>query len=230
MSITTNVKNAVVDAKPFYAYLGMTDLAVEKVREAGAKFNETATKNRAELADLPASAKDAATKLVDQAKEAPALALNKTLEAASQFSENYEELVVRGHKLFERISSQKATKDLVEQYKATVKLSENTYETALKAVTDVERSAKAAFTTGRKEAVKAAEEITESITGDAKEVVTDVKQAAKRTRTATRRTATTVKHSAEKTGAAAKATVTSARKTAVASTTAAERAAKKVGA
>ncbi len=132
----------------------MTDLAVEKVREAGAKFNETATKNRAELADLPASAKDAATKLVDQAKEAPALALNKTLEAASQFSENYEELVVRGHKLFERISSQKATKDLVEQYKATVKLSENTYETALKAVTDVERSAKAAFTTGRKEAAK----------------------------------------------------------------------------
>ena len=192
MSISDNVKKAVIDAKPFYAYIGMTDLAVEKVREAGAKMNDNAAKNRLDLADLPAKSQAAATKLVDQAKEAPAIALNKTLEAASHFAENYDELVARGHKLVDRISGQKSTKELVEQYKATLKMSEDTFETALKAVHDVERSAVAAFTTGRKEAVKLAE----SMTADAVETAAEAKEAAKRTRTAAKRTTTTTKNRA----------------------------------
>ena len=229
MSISDNVKKAVIDAKPFYAYIGMTDLAVEKVREAGAKMNDNAAKNRLDLADLPAKSQAAATKLVDQAKEAPAIALNKTLEAASHFAENYDELVARGHKLVDRISGQKSTKELVEQYKATLKMSEDTFETALKAVHDVERSAVAAFTTGRKEAVKAAEAIVESVTSEVKVVETEAKAAAKRTRTAARRTTTTAKKSAATATDAAKATTASVRKTATRSSAAAKKAAEKVG-
>ena len=85
-----------VDTTPFFAVVGATDLAVEKVREARlradkarADFAVRADKARTELsADLaPANVQARATKVADQVQEIPALALNQTLVVGGKFAE-----------------------------------------------------------------------------------------------------------------------------------------------
>ena len=146
-----------VDTTPFFAAVGATDLAVEKVREARlradkarADFAVRADKARTELsADLaPANVQARATKVADQVREIPALALNQTLVVGGKFAEGYDELAARGHKLVTRIQNQKATKDLVAQADTTVAQVKGAVTSARKATADIERSAKATITTG----------------------------------------------------------------------------------
>ena len=146
-----------VDTTPFFAAVGATDLAVEKVREARlradkarADFAVRADKARTELsADLaPANVQARATKVADQVREIPALALNQTLVVGGKFAEGYDELAARGHKLVTRLQNQKATKDLVAQADTTVAQVKGAVTSARKATADIERSAKATITTG----------------------------------------------------------------------------------
>ena len=155
-----------VDATPFFAAVGATDLAVEKVREARLR----ADKARAELsADLaPAKVQARATTIADQVKEIPAVVLNETLVIGGKVAEGYDELAARGHKLVTRLRSQKATQDLVAQAETTVAQAKGAVTTARKAAADVERSAKATLTTGRKEAAKVAAVVTGSVVEETK--------------------------------------------------------------
>ena len=106
-------------------------------------------------ADLaPANVQARATKVADQVKEIPAVALNQTLVVGGKFAEGYDELAARGHKLVTRIQNQKATQDLVAQAETTVAQAKGAVTSARKATADIERSAKATITTGRKEAAK----------------------------------------------------------------------------
>jgi len=209
---------------PVYAYIGATDLAIEKVREAGMKAGESA-KTRPDVTALLADVQEAAAKFVAQAQEAVTEAPTRARELAESLQESYEDLATRGEKLVDRIRNQKATKDLVDQAKSTVAMTEGVVTTAKKAVADVEASAKATLTTGRKEAVKLAE----SMTADAVETAAEAKEAAKRTRTAAKRATTTTKNRAATTKSATESASTSARKTATATRKAAAAAAEKVG-
>jgi len=85
-----------VDTTPFFAAVGATDLAVEKVREARLRADKAraelalrADKARTELsADLaPATVQARAAKVADQVREIPALALNQTLIVGGKFGQ-----------------------------------------------------------------------------------------------------------------------------------------------
>lgn len=226
MSVMTDIKNT-VDATPFFAAVGATDLAVEKVREARIRAEKVRVELSADLA--PAKVQARATTLVDGVKEIPAVVLNETMVVGGKVAEGYDELAVRGKNLVKRIRNQKSTKDLVAQAETSVAQAKGAVTSARNAAADIERSAKATLTTTRKEAVKLAEVVTGSVTEGLETVEAEVTESAKRTRTAAKRTSTTTKNASKKAVSSAKAATTSARKTAVAAEKATEKAAEKVG-
>ena len=227
MALAADIRKTVTDTTPVFYAVGLTDLAVEKIREA----NVRAEARRAELkpAKLQAKAETAIDTATKQVKELPAVALNRSLELASKAQDEYETIAARGEKLVKRVRTQKSTKDLIAQAEATFALGKGAVTTARKSASDIQRSAKATLTTGRKEAVAAADAIAESVVDETAEAATAVKAATKRTRTAAKRTATTTKKSAARTRTAANSTTTGARKTATASKKATKAAATKVG-
>ena len=237
MSVITDLtKN--VDVRPFYAAVGVTDLTVEKAREAAVVAEARATKARADfdkiVADLaPAKVQERAiatfTQVQTQVQELPNTVAAERKANADKFVAGYEDLAVRGKKLIERIRNQKATQDFVAQAETTVAQAKGAVTTARKAAADVERSAKATVTTARKEAVKAAEAIAASVTDEVKTAEAEVTGAVKRTRTAAKRTTTTTRNAAKKTTASAKGVRTTAKKTAAAAEKATTKAAAKVG-
>jgi len=235
MALVADIRKNVIDTTPVFAAVGLTDLAVEKVREARTRATARTSALRAELAaDLdPAVIQTRAQSRVlgvaEQAQELPALALNRSLELAGKAQESYETVAARGEKLVKRVRTQKATKDLIAQAETTVALGKGAVTTVRKSATDIQRSAKATLTTGRKEAVVAADAIAESVVDEATVAGTAVKQSATRTRTAAKRTATTTKKAAAKSKSATKGATTSAKKTATATTKATTTAAAKVG-
>ncbi len=234
MPTIDDLKKTVTDTTPFYAWLGVTDLAVEKAKEARVKAEARAEVRRARFAKAqdeytPAKLQEKASELAAQVQQVPAVALGKGLELAAAATETYEDLAVRGERLAERLLNQKATKDLVAQAESTVALGKGYLTSVQKGANDVQRSAKALVTTGRREAAKTAEVIADSVAEEAEETVTEVKKSAARTRTAAKRTQTTAKNASKRAATSRKATTTSARRTAAASTTAAKKAAEKIG-
>ena len=226
MSVMEDIRKT-VDSTPFFAAVGATDLAVEKVRHARVR----ADKARAELsADLaPANVQARATKVADQVKEIPAIVINETLVVGGKVVEGYDELALRGKTLVTRLRNQQATKDLVAQADATVAQAKGAVTSARKAAADIERSAKATITTGRREAVKAATVVRGTVAEDAKVAQAEVAGSVKKTRTAAKRTTTTTKKATKRTTTSAKAATTSARKTAVAAEKTVEKGAEKIG-
>jgi hypothetical protein len=228
MALVADIRKTVIDTTPVFAVVGLTDLAVEKVRDARVK----ATAVRVDLApaSLQSKAQARVTEAAEQAQELPALALNRGLEIAGKAQETYETVAARGEKLVKRVRTQKPTTDLLAQAEATLSLGKGAVTTVRKSAAEIQRSAKGTLTTGRKQAVVAADVIADSVVVEAAEASTAVKQSATRTRTAAKRTATTTKKSAAATKSATKGATTSAKKTATATRKASTAAAKKVGA
>jgi heparin binding hemagglutinin HbhA len=228
MAFVAELRKTVTDSTPVFAAVGLTDLAVEKVREAGRKA--TAVRVDLDPAKLQSKAQARVAEVTEQAQELPALALNRGLEIAGKAQETYESVATRGEKLVKRVRTQKSTKDLVAQAEATFALGKGAVTTVRKSATDIQRSAKATLTTGRKEAAEAVDVIADSVVDEASTASTTVKQSATRTRTAAKRTATTTKNAAARSKSATKGASTSARKTAAATKKAGTAAATKVGA
>ncbi len=212
-----------VDTTPFFAAVGATDLAVEKVRDA--RVRADAARVRAEKVAVDF---DPAT-ITTQVKELPALALNQTLVVGGKVVESYESLATRGKGLVTRLRTQQSTKDLVAQAETSVAQAKGAVTTARKAAADIERSAKATVTTGRHEAARVASIVAGTVVETTEAAATEVETSVKNTRTAAKRTTTTAKKATKKTTASAKAATTSARKTAAAAEKATEKAAAKVG-
>lgn len=222
MSVIQDLRKT-VDTTPFFAAVGVTDLAVEKVREARLR----AEKARADLAPTKVQAR--ATTLADQVREIPAVVINETLVIGGKVAEGYGDLATRGHQLVTRVRNQKATKDLIAQAETTVAHAKGAVTTARKATADVERSTKATITTARHEAARVASVVSGTVGEVAESASTEVETSVKNTRSAAKRTATTTKKAAKRTTSSAKGATTSARKTAAAAEKATEKAADKVG-
>jgi hypothetical protein len=226
MSVMEDIRKN-VDSTPFFAAVGATDLAVEKVRHARVRADKARAEISADLA--PANVQARATKVADQVKEIPALVINETMVVGGKVAEGYDELAARGKSLVTRIRNQKATKDFVAQADVTVAQAKGAVTTARKAAADIERSAKATITTSRREAAKVATVVRGTVVQDAKVAQAEVAESVKHTRTAAKRTRTTTKKAANRTTSSAKAATTSARKAAVAAEKATEKAAEKIG-
>jgi len=245
MTLVKDIRKTVTDTKPVFAAVGVTDLAVEKVRAARdralaarADLDVSALQDKA--AKLPGKAMDKATllqdkaikraeKLAERVEHVPALALNQTLEVAGKAQETYAELAVRGHELVNRIRNQKSTKDLLAQAGSTVSLGKGAVTTVRKAAVDAERVAKATLTTGRHEAEVVIEAVVASVSREAKVTTGTVRKSVKATRIPVKRAATTAKKSTTSARRATKSAVTSATKTAAAAAEAAKVATPKIG-
>jgi heparin binding hemagglutinin HbhA len=222
MTLVNDIRKTVTDTTPVYAAVGVTDLAVEKVRHARARalaaradfhvgalqdkaakraeaLQDRAAKRAEQVAEQAQRVADRAEKVAEQAQQIPALALNQTLEVAGKAHATYTDLAVRGEKLVTRLRNQKATKDLLAQAGTTVSFG------------------KGAVTTVRK-----------AVRGEAKATKRAVRKSGPATRLSTKPTPTARKSTAAA-KRATKATVTSAGKAATAATTAVKAAAPKIG-
>jgi hypothetical protein len=234
MTLVSDIRKTVSDITPVYAAVGVTDLAVEKVREvraaalaAGARA--AAVRPTLDVTALQDEAFKRAEKVAEQAQQLPGLALNQTLEVAGKAQETYAELAVRGEKLVKRLRSQKATQDLLAQADSTVSLGKGAVTTVRKAAGDTQRAAKSTLTTGRREVEVVVDAVVASVRGEAKTTSDTVRKSAVATRTSAKRTATTAKKSTASAQRATKSAATSASKTAAAAADAVETATPKIG-
>ncbi len=230
MALVTDLKKTVTDATPVFAAVGVTDLAVEKVRDAraqalAARKTVTAVDPKGLGQELTVQAEKAAK----QVQDLPAHLLNRSLEIAGKAQEQYGAFAARGEKLVDRIRTQKATTDLLGQVDQTVAVSKGAVTTVRKAVASTQQSARATFTTGRKEAAKTADTVRATLEKDVDATSAQVKDSAKRTRTAAKRTSTTARKGAAASTSRAKASTTTARKTATRARKATAAGAEKVG-
>lgn len=205
MTLATEIRKSVTASTPVYAVVGVTDLAVEKVREAQAR----ATRLRPELA---------LQTLQTSVQQAPTTAVAKTLETAGRAEETYDELAARGKSLVKRIKDQRATQDLLAQSKMTLSRGKAAVTTARKVVDDTLPAARSTLTTARRDSNEVVDDTQRTVA----KKTTGTKSAARRTATTARKRTTTAKSTA-------KAATTSAHKTATAATKATEAAAAKVG-
>jgi len=238
MTLVKEIRKTVTDTTPVYAAVGVTDLAVEMMRDARlrvaaarADLDVNALQDKAldRAIAFQGKAVKRAEKVAEQAQHMPALALNQTLEAAGKAQQTYAELAVRGHKLVKRLRNQKATKDLFAQAEGTVTLGKGAVTTVRKAAVDTERAAMATLTTGRHEAESVIEAVVAFVRPEAKAVSTTVRKSVKATRIPVKRTAATAKKSTTSVRRATKSVATSAAKTATAAATAAKTATPKIG-
>ncbi len=193
--------------RPFYAGVGVFDLAVERVRTTATDVQTRFNRVDLEPKALRDEAKEAQAKLEARvadfqadAKKLPGRVESFVNEAAAEASETYGDLAARGKDLVNRIRRQQATQD--------AKAAGNT--------------TKAKAKTARTQTAKSADSSASTAKGATKRAANSTKTAAKTSQTAARNTGNTAKRNAKATG-------TSARKTASATTRAGSDAASKVG-
>lgn len=230
MTRVTDLKKTVTDTTPVFVAVGVTDLAVEKVRDARAQaLAARGTVIAVDPKGLTQELTVQAEKAAKQVQDLPAHLLNRSLEIAGKAQEQYDALATRGEKLVERIRTQKSTKDLLGQVDQTVAVSRGAVTTVRKAVASTQSSARATFTTGRQEAAKTASTVRAAIEKDVDTTTAQAKDSVKRTRTAAKRTSTTARKGAAASTSRAKASTTTARKTATRARKATVAGAEKVG-
>lgn len=202
-TLTDDLKKTAVDTG--YVVVGITDLAVERVRATQAKAAEVRKDFDAEK--IQASLQQGAKQLPTAAKNLPTTAVSKGLEAAGKVEESFDDLAARGKSLVERIRKQKATQDLVQQGRTTLSRTKAAVTTVRRGTKESTTAAKATVTTATREAQKATTA----------------------TKTPAKRTATTARTRADASKTAVKGAATTARKTAATAGKAASDAADKVG-
>ena len=224
MTIVKDIRKTVTDTTPVYAAVGVTDLAVERLREARADARARAAAVRLDL-DI-STMQDKAVKRFDkvsaQVQQIPAQLRSQSVEAADKAKETYAELAVRGEKLVKRIREQKSTQDLLAQAGNTVSLGKGAVTTVRKAAHDTQEAAKATLATGRREAGTLAASVQDDVKATGRKAATSTKAVADDGVAIAKKSTA----SAER---AARSAVTSARKTAAAAAAATKTATSKVG-
>jgi heparin binding hemagglutinin HbhA len=168
MKVVTDIRKSA----PAQAVVGVTDLAVGKLRSAQADLS-------AKASTLPGKAAHGAetlrvelhpAKIQADVQNLPNRAITKTLEAVGKAEETYDDLTARGKWLVENIRRHSSTQDLLAQGRSAV-------TTVRKASDETLDVAKATLTAGRREAAQLAG----SLIGEGKSVATKAtKPAAKK--------------------------------------------------
>ena len=219
--VTADMKKMATDVylTPAYFAVGLTDMAVEKLRDA----------NLFDPVEMRKELSAQAEKTVKQVQEAPAMLMKRGRKWAEQAQADYDVLADRGEQVVERVRTQQATKDLMAQLDNTVSITKGAMTTARHAVIDTERAAVVTLKTGMTEAEGVAAKLAETARDDVDIVGTSVREATARTRAAARRTSGVAKSGAKSTSSRAKASTTSARKSATKAADAASAAVEQAG-
>jgi heparin binding hemagglutinin HbhA len=223
MTLVNDIRKTVTDTTPVYAAVGVTDLAVELLRDA--RTRASAVRLDVEVSALQDKVVKRFEKVAEQAQQIPAQVRSQSVEVAGKAKETYSGLADRGEKLVKRIRNQKSTKDLFAQANSTVSFGKGAVTTVRKAALDTQRAAKVTLATGRRQA----ETVAAAVQDDVRATGRSVSKAASTTFSSAEETATTVKKGTASTERAAKTTATSARKTATSAAAAAKTATPKLG-
>ena len=164
-----------VDPTPFFAAVGATDLAVEKVREARCAPTRPAPSSAPTSPRRRSRPRD---QIADQVKEIPAVVLNETLVIGGKVAEGYGSPPATSSRPASATRRPPRTSSPRPRPRSP---RPRVVTTARKAASDVERSAKATLTTGRKEAAKVAAVVTGSVVEETKVAKSEVKKSAKAT-------------------------------------------------
>jgi hypothetical protein len=218
MTVATDLKKTA--AETGYAVVGLTDLAVERMRTA----QQRAAALRVELERVEPA--EELKKIQARVQQLPTTAVSAGVEAATKAEATFGELAGRGKVLVERLREQRSTKELVEQGKQTISRGKAAVTTIRRGATDTRSAAKATATTAEREVAEVAAETAKDV---ATEVKTSTRKRTQGTKTAAKRTATTARKRATAAKSATKAAVTEAKETAAAATEAVDAAAEKVG-
>lgn len=186
-----DLEKTLADRTPLYAVVGAGDLAVARLREAGAELNSRAAKLDPRTAP-------------DQLKSLPAKAQHAIGDVVSTALTTYGDLAGRGKSLVTRVRKQEETTDLQDSAKTAVSRARAATTTAKKSAAATKTAAKRTTTTARKAAQDTA---SGGVRSSAKGTATTAKKSAAKTRTATRSAATSARKTAAAARKAAEATV-----------------------
>jgi len=154
-----------LDKTPLYAVVGVTDLAVEKIRIARARVETVQTDVRSAPAQVRALPVKAQTAVED--------AITTALTA-------YDVLAGRGKNLVTRVRRQQSTADLTGQAKSTVARAKSTTTTVKKQTAATKKSASTSASTAKRSAAETG--------GTARKSAGRAKSSAKATTTSARKT------------------------------------------
>ena len=161
MTLVKDIRKTVTDTTPVFAALGVTDLAVERLRDARARA--AAVRLDLDINVIQDRAAQRFEKVTEQVQQIPAQVRNQSAEVAGKARETYSELAVRGEKMVKRVRNQKSTKDLFAQAGNTVSLGKGAVTTVRKAAHDTQRAAILTLTTGRREAGSVAASVQDGV-------------------------------------------------------------------
>lgn len=218
MTLVKDIRKTVTDTNPVFAAVGVTDLAVERLRDASARA--VAVRHHLTPSALQDKAVKRIEKVTGQVQQIPADVRSQSVEAADKAQQTYADLAVRGHKLVTRLRNQKSTQDLLAQAGSTVSLGKGAVTTVRKAAKDTQHAAIVTLTTGRREAASVAASVQESVSEAPAKTATIIKGTG---------TTATAKKSAASAERATRSAATSTRKTAAAASAAAKTATTKIG-
>jgi ferritin-like metal-binding protein YciE len=123
--------------KPLFAYVGVADLAIERIKEVPAELTElnktVSTKVQALVAEVPA-----------QAKALPTTVKSNVEKASEKATDLYAKLTVRGERLVGQIRRQPATEAAVAEGKEAVRKAEAAAVAARKSVKAGEKAVEGA--------------------------------------------------------------------------------------
>ena len=209
---------ATMSLTPAYVAVGLTDLALEKMRAA----------HLFDPIELRKEFTAQTEKSVKQVQQAPSMLMKRGRKLAERAQAQHDVLAERGEQVIDRIRNQQASKDLKAQLDNTVSVTKGAMSTARNAVQETERAAVATLQTGIDEAEQVAVKFAETAREDTTVTAASIREATARTRAAARRTRAVAQQGAKNTSSRAKATTTSARKSASKATAAANAAAAKL--
>lgn len=158
----TDFAKTLTGPKPFYAFAGVGDLAVEKVKSLRPSAEDKSVK------DLPKQLTDKLTELPKDVRKLGDKLTDRVDTQVKAADERYEKLAKRGEDIVKRVRTQKSTKDLVEQAKTTITKARNVRGTATEGAKKTTTAAKSTVDSARKTATRArtAANVTASKVGD----------------------------------------------------------------
>jgi len=154
MTLANDIRRTIIDTTLVYAAVGVTDLAVERLREV---------RNRAAAVRMDLAVKaiqDRAVKrfekVAEQVQQVPVQVRNQTVDVAGRARETYSGFAERGEKLVKHLRDQKSTEDLFAQAGNAVFLGKGADTTVRKAAHDIQCAALVTLNTGRRGAASVA--------------------------------------------------------------------------
>src|SRR5674476_1317054 len=97
MTLVKDIRKTVTDTTPVYAAVGVTDLAVERLRDA--RTRAAAVRKDLDVSAMQDRAVKRFEKVTEQVQQIPAQVRSQTVEVAGKARETYTGLAVRGEKL-----------------------------------------------------------------------------------------------------------------------------------